>query len=375
MQLTTWLLVSAGAFSVVSSTPVEKRAPPKTFSLQFDVVPARNSRKRDELVPLGKDDFSWQYQTMVHLGSNKQKITVALDTGSSDLWVPAQGVTCQRAGCDSDGTFDPTSSSTFHRTGTSFALTYGDGTSSRGYYGKDDYWFSDGTKLPQFQFGIATQVSTSNGLFGIGKQAGEAAKPQYPNFPYALKNAGIVDVAGYSLYLNRQQANTGNIVFGGVDTAKYSGNLTVMDIANYQWLGATLSSIKSTNGQKISINKPVSFDSGTTYLILEQDLANTIFSALGLDGNGQIACSDISDDQTADFTFGGSVTISVPYSDLFDSYDGVTCFARIYTSRLGSFFGDTFLRSAYVAFNLESNKLGLAQSKYTADSKIVNFWF
>jgi hypothetical protein len=58
----------------------------------------------------------------------------------------------------------------------------------------------------------------------------EASNGVYPSVMDNLKSNGIIDRKAYSLYLNDLQANTGAIIFGGVDTTKYTGELVVLPL-------------------------------------------------------------------------------------------------------------------------------------------------
>lgn len=363
------------SISLVAATPLEKRQP-KVFSLDFDVVRNNNTAtglKRDETIDA--EYFDASYLASISLGSNKQVLNVSVDTGSSDLVIPKAGVNCEGHNCLSGGVFDPSESTTFHDLSIPITASYEDGTVVKGTFGKDDYYFADGTKVPQLEFGLMSQMPRKYGLFGVGKISMESTPAHYNNFPFALKDAGIIDTVAYSMYLKYPESS-GSFLFGGVDKAKYSGELAILDAANFTWLGVTLNSITTPKGQVIAMNEPVALDSGTTYILLGQPLVDAINKELGLSQEGVIECSQISANNLPTFTFNfGSVNITVPLSELFDVVDG-ECFTRIVALSSGaSFLGDSFLRSAYVSYNLESNKIGLAQAKYTSDSDIVDFWF
>lgn len=50
-----------------------------------------------------KDYYNNQYVGDIGIGTPLQKLTVVLDTGSSDLWIPGMGCTA----CGNHATFDP----------------------------------------------------------------------------------------------------------------------------------------------------------------------------------------------------------------------------------------------------------------------------
>ena len=67
---------------------------------------------------------------------------------------------------------------------------------------------------------------------GVGLPSIEGRLPTtpYPNLPVALKNAGAINTAAFSLYLNGSGAQIGQLLFGGVNRAKYQGPLATFDI-------------------------------------------------------------------------------------------------------------------------------------------------
>ncbi|CAM9376205.1 unnamed protein product, partial [Discosporangium mesarthrocarpum] len=81
-----------------------------------------------DMIPL-VDYYNNQYVGMLGIGTPPQALSVVLDTGSSDLWVPGQGCTA----CGNHATFDSSRSSTFRPVYTSegkerpFEVDYGSG--------------------------------------------------------------------------------------------------------------------------------------------------------------------------------------------------------------------------------------------------------
>ena len=182
------------------------------------------------------------YSVEVDVGTPSQRVTVLLDTGSSDFWVMgsdnpycSDDTSTTGIDCSEFGTFDSSSSSTFHNNGTAFNIHYGDGSFALGTWGTDTVSIDDIT-LDALSLAVANSSNSSMGVIGLGLaglettySSSHAVKSgqtyQYANFPLALKNAGIVAANAYSLYLNDPEETTGNILFGAVDHSLYSGQL------------------------------------------------------------------------------------------------------------------------------------------------------
>jgi Eukaryotic aspartyl protease len=203
--------------------------------------------------------------------------------------------------------------------------------------------------------------------------------------------------------------STGSILFGGIDTAKYTGTLAIIDIHTSTSLTTiteffvALTSVSASSSSGTDQLTPngyavgVVLDSGTTLTYLPMDLATLIFNEVGAAYNATLGialvdCSLGNKNGTLDFGFGGhsGPQVSVPMSELVnpikltngnfltDSNGKQVCRFGISAQAPGAtnslLFGDTFLRSAYVVYDLENNQIGLAQAKLnTTDSSVVPF--
>jgi hypothetical protein len=104
--------------------------------------------------------------------------------------------------------------------------------------------FPDDITITNFPMGIATEVSLRitpyTGILGLGysssmahptfeeiKNGDKVALP--PNFVEALVQAGAASSRLYSIYLNSLD-RLGSIIFGSIDTAKYHGTLTTLNV-------------------------------------------------------------------------------------------------------------------------------------------------
>jgi hypothetical protein len=147
------------------------------------------------------------------MGTPYQNLTLQLDTGSSDIWVPdstaqaCQGSRTDPQGC-SFGTFDASKSDTFVDVGKGeFDISYVDGSHSTGDYFAD--MFEIGGAVVNVTMGLGIDTDIAYGLVGVGYALNEAivsntrsATSAYPNLPVTMEREGLINTIAYSLWLN-----------------------------------------------------------------------------------------------------------------------------------------------------------------------------
>ncbi len=316
--------------------------------------------------------------------------------------------------CSDGGTYDANSSSTYKFVNSDFNVSYVDGSGAAGDYAEDTLSIG-GQTLTGLQFGIGYQSTSPDGILGIGYTADEAQVnaanlKSYANLPQAMVNAGLIKSNAYSLWLDDLEASTGSILFGGVDTDKYTGQLQTVPIQKefneYAELIITLSSMSLVDGgktQSLNTDLPTAIilDSGSSLTYLPNDLTSAIYTALDVqyseqDGAAFASCDLAHENITLDFTF-TSPKISIPISELVLSVSSVEegredpnsddngegsygsgnndeniCVFGIAPSQGStSVLGDTFLRSAYVIYDLANNEISLAQTDFNSTTSHV----
>lgn len=323
--------------------------------------------KRQPVAPL-TNDRDITYLLDLKLGSNKQNVTVLLDTGSSDLWV--YGPSEKDA---PGGTFDPSQSSYNKQLGESFFISYLDGSYASGEYVTDAFAFEDGKQLlTDLQFAVVSSGQTNNqGILGVADKNQESSWWSYDNLPWALQKKGVTPKASYSLYLGSEESGKGSIIFGGIDTEKYEGELTKYPVAGYQGLALEVKSAEVA-GQTIPFNQDVLLDSGTSLNLWPQDLIDAVGKTLNgtsKEGFYFVDCEQPTDKYVT-FDFGNN-KIKVSYQDLVWKSQG-QCLLGVQPSQQNIYiFGDVFLRSAYVYYDLSLKEISIAQAKYTDASNIT----
>lgn len=298
-----------------------------------------------------------------------------------------------------------TQSSTFHLIAADvFNITYGDGTSDAGDY------FTDVVRLGkvtidagELTMGLATYTADGphvandgHGLLGVGYEIGESivqaagAQSKTPAIYDILVKLGVTNRAAYSLYLNGDKSGKGEVLFGAIDTTKYSGDLVSLPVqpmwdgvTNYTEFLVALTAISVTDdsGTRLLTDStfahPALLDSGTVSQGLPAGVADEILKGFGAI-QGALPCEYRNSNASLTYTFGGDggPSINVPLSALIvdDGYaiwpDGRAECQILVTSEngYGVILGDSFLRSAYVVYDLENNEIAIAQAVLNATS-------
>jgi hypothetical protein len=336
------------------------------------------------------DNEQTLYFANVTIGSPGQSLRLDIDTGSSDLWAnSAQSNLCQsnQNYCADSGVYNANDSSSYSYVNSAFLIKYADGSYAQGDYAKDTVTLGN-TALRDVQFGIGYDSTSAQGILGVGYMTNEAAiattGKTYTNIPAQMVADGVIAANAYSLWLNDLDANTGSILFGGVDTDKYDGDLQTVPIIKengvYQEFVIGLSSV-TAGGQQI-FNDPVAvlLDSGSSLSYLPDSYANSLYQIFNAQYDSQsgaavVSCDLANNAATVDFVFSG-VNISVPLNELvlLDGYQRGNPICILGIASAGdstSVLGDTFLRSAYVVYDLDNNEISLAQTNFNATSSSV----
>ena len=345
---------------------------------------------------------------VVSIGAPPQSVALAIDTGSSDLWVEVStSRSCQNIpnDCAAKGTYTNASSSTYQYVNSDFFIEYVSGNVAMGDYGLETFEiggsFSSfifllmvGARVENLQFGLGLVANITPGIMGIGYPAIEAISvfknlTAYPNLIDQMHCQGLVASRTYSLWLNDLDASTGTILFGGVDLHKFQGPLQTLpinfdhgDLAEFfiTLTGITLTpptgcGCPTAMGPSSAYPVNVLLDSGTTFTFLPPDIVAAIASYVGatfdeISGLYLLPeCTSEFDSTFLDFDFSG-VKISVSFSELFFQFSDVPgCVLGILDQSAGcGTLGDSFLRSAYVVYDLVSRRFFQSNTRITMRS-------
>ncbi|EPB81610.1 hypothetical protein HMPREF1544_11655 [Mucor circinelloides 1006PhL] len=345
---TSLLTVNANAAAVSNSEKKILRVPISRKVRPDPVISSIQQKtglsKRDPFTASLYNDAGSQYLIDVSIGTPPQNFSVTLDTGSADLWIP--GSACSTTECP-NGHFDQAASSTFKSLDKEFALVYGIG-SVNGTYVTDTVTIAGATVQTQ-QFGLASTTSqiltnpntitasqivkpsnetidlkllatttssqdvTANGILGLGypKLTAASSKGQgtYNPFVFNLVANNVISDPVFSIYLNKASSYgwVGEIIFGGVDSSKYTGNITYLPVAS-------LSSTKSSSSNKKRATLPKN-DSNYYWMVGAQGIAVTnssssSSSATTTNGTDSSAILDLTFSTTSAFILDTGTTLT-----------------------------------------------------------------
>ncbi|OWB71237.1 hypothetical protein B5S31_g922 [[Candida] boidinii] len=395
-------IFSSGAYGLQKK---DKYAKMKT--VKSSKKKSRQSKRNSDYDSTDLDFESILYSLPLEIGSNKQKVTVQVDTGSSDLWVTTQDwdSNCEEARfkCTTSGFFDPSKSSSFVNNHTLFNISYLGGYGVQGHYGFDTVIIGDDIELSDFPFAIGEESTAEMaGIIGIGLPHGEACyvsdNVTYENFAFQLVKSGITESATYSIALAAIDNNSdGDFLLGAIDHSKYSGDflrfpippsgddLTILPYvaATFKelYVGAAASLDDDNNVDTIvkapiySGSVPVVFDTGSSYINFPQSFIDGIAYQFGFTYDSSssqyyTSCSDISTDYFVGINVQG-LDLTVPLYYLLETAEqdngDEVCVLMVEPADV-VLLGDNFLRGVYMVVDLQNNEIALGNANLNPNS-------
>lgn len=210
----------------------------------------------------------------------------------------------------------------------------------------------------------------------------------YDNFPLSLAKSGATNLALFSLYKSVQNTFDGVVLFGGVDTGKYSGSLLTLDTQNRTDVNEIIAFDVLVNGLALSgdssFPKPSTgsessvLDCGTSYTILPDDWVTPIHKQLDVKyfvGNdtAYVECSLKNAPYALNFTF-QDLTISIPigsFVTLRAVNPDVCSFDLVPAGSRHSLLGDNFLSHSFTVFDLTNNQISLAPRDFSSTTENI----
>ncbi|XP_074852111.1 pepsin A-like [Carettochelys insculpta] len=306
-----------------------------------------------------------EYYGTISIGTPAQDFTVIFDTGSSNLWVPS--VYCSSAACSNHNKFNPDDSSTYRSANENLSIQYGTG-SMTGILGYDTVQVGGIVDTNQI-FGLSESEPGStftyapfDGILGLAfpSISSSSATPVFDN----MMNEGLVSQDLFSVYLSSDDQSGSFVMFGGIDSSYYSGDLNWIPLSAETYWEITMDSV-TMNGESVACSGGCQaiIDTGTSLLAGPSTGISNILSYIGA-SDGSISCSDISSLPDIIFTING-IEFPVPASAYILDESG-SCTAGLegidVSTSSGELWilGDVFIRQYYVVFDRANNEVALA---------------
>lgn len=215
----------------------------------------------------------------IEIGTPPQKFKVVLDTGSSNLWVPSSE--CGSIACYLHSKYDSSSSSTYEKNGTEFAIKYGSGSLS-GFVSQDNVKIG-GVEIEKQQFaeatsepGLAFAFGRFDGILGLGFDTISVNKI-VPPF-YSMLNQKKLDDPVFAFYLGdaNKDGDSSEATFGGIDKDHYTGELVKLPLRRKAYWEVDFNSIALGDNVAELDNTGVILDTGTSLIALPSTLAELL---------------------------------------------------------------------------------------------------
>ncbi|MCJ1286244.1 hypothetical protein MMC26_005589 [Xylographa opegraphella] len=399
--------LALGMMSVVFASS----ASPKAVGIQFKrkrAPPGALSRRSNVDVPLLNTQNSFIYVANVSVGMPPQNVSMQIDTGSSDFWINTpDSVQCTQRSCPL-GTYSVNASTTSKYLNSNFLATYAVDGKATGDFITEDVSFA-GVTIKGLEMGVGYNSTCLVNMWGISYPAAEAVvafnlngtyntAAMYNNSVLQMVSQGLIQSPAYSLWMNDVAASAGSILFGAFDTAKFQGSLQVLPVETSPLSGrldtliVNVTSVSLSTGGGVPLSdratefpQPAMLDTGTPTITVPTDVFTNIASQLNVtvvQGIPLCDCGLANSTTTVDFGFAG-LNISIPLKSIVQTPTtvdlelfahtsqqlppGVCVFgiSSLETANIGvMLLGDSFLRSAYVVYDLANNKIGMAATNF-----------
>jgi len=280
MQLLWWVVLCAVS-AALSKIPLYRteRLSLKRIQKAVEGLQRRYGATADP-VPIHNYEDA-QFYGPIAVGTKGQTLNVVFDTGSSNLWVPSK----QCTNCGFHPKYDHTKSSTYVANGTKFNITYASGPVS-GFLSEDSVTIGDvTTKSNLFAeitdvkgLGPAYALGKFDGILGMAYQAISVDK--IPTIFQNMLAQKVISEPVFAFYLSEDPSKDGELDFGGIDPAHYTGSITYVPVIQQTYWTISMDDFTISGKSYTKVRKAV-VDSGTSLLAGPTADVKAIAAAVG----------------------------------------------------------------------------------------------
>ncbi|KAH9936082.1 acid protease [Fomitopsis serialis] len=328
-------------------------------------------------------DAGVTYTASVGIGSPATNYTLLIDTGSSNTWTGASA--------------QYTQTSTSKSTGNTVNVSYGSGSFSGTEY-TDTVTLGTGLTIQNQSIGVASTAQGFQGVDGIlGIGPVDLTSNTVSNTPpchrhgQPLRSGHDYDRVDRHFLRPHHQRDSGTangeLTFGGVDSTKYTGDITYTPItttspASNYW-GINQDVTYGQNGTSLLSGNAGIVDTGTTLLMIATDAFQKYQKATGATLDSTTGLLSITEDQynklqslyfkIGSTTFEFTANAQIWPRSLNSTLGGEAGKIYLITSDLGSNSGQgldfingfAWLQRYYSVFDTTNKQVGLATTQYT----------
>jgi hypothetical protein len=302
---------------------------------------------------------------------------VIFDTGSSNLWLPADN--CTKTACKFKSKYTASESSTYIKDGRPFNIRYGSGPVS-GFLSIDTTSVG-GLAVKGQSFAEITDPSGLGAAFAVGPWDGILGmaweKISVDDLETVFGNMvkqGLVKDQVFAFYLSTEEnpplppLHKGELTIGGIDPSHYTGDLMYEPLTSETYWQINMKSL-SLGGDSISTTMAAVLDTGTSILAGPTADVDAVAKKVGahkfLNGEWTIPCEKVASLPDLEVAI-GSRTFTIKPKDYVINDENKICLFGMTGIDIPApngplwILGDIFIRQYYTVFDWGNKRLGFA---------------